>query len=567
MLEYINPELIYLNFSNKWFAVDPENIQIDDFRFPNIQDGSFATFLIKSKNGNKGIALLPSKIVKKMNDGKLLNGSLVFDSSQFSPVTERIFERYLNKISRQRAIYLESSCPNTPLCIAFRKEREKIMRHFNGFKNFKYAVSVSRFGPKTINAFVRLIKYERDGYEASAILKSTLKKDSDNILFEYLVGQYINKQCLVFPCFVETYEWYQYNEKDDWNEMNFGGNLDKEILKSLVNGNVALQKYITSLGNNICFDNKKELSSKRECTEIESLLKLGCSKSKYLSVLTQHIKFGTNIEKMLYVQDFAETDLLNVLYQIYMPLATLSDTFTHYDLHPGNLLIYEPEPDKYIDYKYIMNDESVVMFKSRYMAKIIDYGRCFFDDKSNKEISGSSKSIYETICKNIQECNGGGFPLTYCGEEQGYSNFDTSKYGLGYYINSAVPNITHDLKLLYRVKKELKDKLPFISIDPLLQTIFDRLEYGDEVKLEAEQLRTGKPIYEHGSNEKLSTGVLIDDIPDKINTVIDAHDALKTQILRNKDSNDAVYETMTSLGELTIYESGQPMEFKPNLVN
>ena len=24
---------------------------------------------------------------------------------------------------------------------------------------------------------------------------------------------------------------------------------------------------------------------------------------------------------------------------------------THYDLHPGNLLIYEPEPDKYIDYK------------------------------------------------------------------------------------------------------------------------------------------------------------------------------------------------------------------------
>ena len=43
---------------NKWFAVDPETIQINDFRFPNISDGSFATFLIKSKNGNKGIALL-----------------------------------------------------------------------------------------------------------------------------------------------------------------------------------------------------------------------------------------------------------------------------------------------------------------------------------------------------------------------------------------------------------------------------------------------------------------------------------------------------------------------------
>ena len=67
------------------------------------------------------------------------------------------------------------------------------MKHFNGFKDFKYASSVMSIGPKSKNGFARLIKYERDGYEGSAVLKSTYKEDSDNLLFEYLVGQYINK--------------------------------------------------------------------------------------------------------------------------------------------------------------------------------------------------------------------------------------------------------------------------------------------------------------------------------------------------------------------------------------
>ena len=569
MLEYINPELIYLNFSNKWFAVDPEAIYFDEFTFPNIPDDCFGTFLIKDRNGNKGISVVSSKIIKEINARKLLNDSNEFSpkhqySKSFERYEKKMMKRYTENISKGRTGFLKSVCPDAPLCISFGKQKEKIMKHFNGFKDFKYAVSVTGIGRKTINGFVKLIKYERDGYKASAILKSANKKDSDNLLFEYLVGQYINKQCLLFSCFVETYAWYQYKTEEDWLNMKSNRfNLDKEVLNSLVIGKVALENYISSPNGNICFENKKEPSSERECIEIELILKLACAKSKQISLLTQHIQNGANIEIMLSQENFCSHDLLNVLYQIYMPLATLSDTFTHYDLKSDNLLVYEPDTEKYIDYKYVMNDESVVMFKCRYMAKIIDYGRCFFDDKSNKEISSSSKSIYETICKNIQECNGDGFPLTYCGEERGFSNFDISKYGLDYYINSAVPNITHDLKLLYTVKKELKDVLPHISLDPLLQTIFDRLEYGDEVKLEAEQLRTGKLKYEHGSEEKSTTGVLIDGIPDKINNVIDAHNALKTQILKNKEANDALYETMTSLGELTIYESEKPMEFKP----
>ena len=349
---------------------------------------------------------------------------------------------------------------------------------------------------------------------------------------------------------------------------------DQRLKYSLVDGKNALQSYIDEIvlqGGNTCFEDKKDVfSDQRNCTETESFLKLACAKSNYLCVLTQHIKNTKSLNVMIASSkdvDFPYYDLINVLYQIYMPLATLSETFTHYDFHLGNTLIYEPVIGKYIDYKYKLKDGTSVRFKCRYMVKIIDYGRCFFNDDSNKEISGSSKSIYESICKNIKECNAGGkegIPISYCGEDQGFSNFDTGEYGIGYSINSGVRNITHDLLLLYRVKKLLK--LPSLSHkpkNPLLETIFDRSEYGNEILLEEEELATGEEKYEFGSVEKPTTGVLIDDIPDRINNVIDAHNALKTQILKNKQDNDDYHESMSSLGRLKIYESGKPMKFKP----
>ena len=566
----LNPNLIYLNFGGKWVSKPEYLIQINRFKFQNIPSGSFATCSIKDKNGNKGIALLSHKTVKKINNKTLLSKY----SSGFSPEAEQkaseILKRYIQRfktysgnISQHRAIFLNSICSDSGVCIAFGKQAKRISKHFNGFVNFEYVISVDQIGPTTINGFVKEITYEHFGYKANAILKSSNKKDSDNLLFEYLVGQYINKQCMVFPCFIETYGWYQYNTSTDRKNMKFNKVLDKNALKSSLEiGQIALQNYIDLIEDNICFENKQHWqTAERECTEIESLLKLACAKSKYLAVLTQHIKDASNIDSMIkYTSDdeFSYNDLLNVLYQVYMPLATLSETFTHYDLNAGNLLIYEPVNGKYIDYKYVLINGDIVEFKCRYIAKIIDYGRCFFKDNSNKEISGSSKSIYESICKNIKECNAGGkkgAPVTYCGEDQGFSCFDEN--GIGYSINSTVRNTTHDLILLYRIKKQVKDSPVSLArfSNPLLQTIFDKSEYGREKLLP-------KKEYEYGSVELYDTSPILDDgMPEKINNVIDAHIALKKQVLENKLDNDLYHATMTSLGSLTIYESGRAMEF------
>ena len=200
----------------------------------------------------------------------------------------------------------------------------------------------------------------------------------------------------------------------------------------------------------------------------------------------------------------------------------------------------------------ILDDGTIVEFKSRYIAKIIDYGRCFFNDESNKEITGSSKSIYESICNNIPECTGKRFPIKYCGEDQGFSNFDESADGLGHYISSSVRNISHDLLLLYRVKELLN----YLSDHPeQLQPIFDNFEYGNE---RADEV--------YGSVEKYDISPLThEELPEQINNVLDAHNALKTQIIKYKNENDLYHQKYTSLGTLTIFQSGESMQFTPKI--
>ena len=573
----LNINFILINFLDEWISVDPSSMQIDNFKFPNIEDYNFAVCLIEDKNGNKGIALLSGKIVKKINDGSLWSNNpsniLTFrmnehDIAKFPPKTEIIFKNYAENISKHRATFLSSICSDSGVCIALGKQTKRISKHFKGFVNFEYVISPVKIIGRGANGFIKSITYERDGYTANAILKSSNSPYSNNLLFEYIVGQYINKKCLVFPCFIETYGWYQYKTYEDWSYMKNTQEVSaKELKDSLEIGEVALKKYINSgKWQKICYEDKTQKDSKiKDCTELDYLLKVACAKSQYLSILIQSINNTKNIHSMITLPsedadfNFPSKDLLNVLYQIYMPLATLSETFTHYDLHSWNVLIYEPVSGKYIDYKYVLDDGSIVEFKCRYIAKIIDYGTAFFKDDSNTEISGSSKSIYETICKNIPECNDG--PGDYCGKDKGFATFGDKNFVSEYSVDSCVRNRTHDLLLLYRIKKELKrpswsDKVS----NPFLQNIFDNLEYGNEVSLEADKLETGVSAYEFGSVEKLSDDIF----PERINNVIDAHNALKRAVSQCKIQNDLDHQALTSFGSLTIYQSGRPMKFIQN---
>lgn len=405
---------------------------------------------------------------------------------------------------RRRGVFLKTICSDSGACIAFGSQIQKINSFFNNFSNFELASSpIKTIGSVSANGFVKEIKYIREGYEAYAVLKSSAKKTGDNLMYEYEVGKYINKQNRLFPCFLETYGMFLYNDEHSWNE--------SKTTKNISNKN---------LGYSLSRLNKIDYSS-------------GCLKSKYIAILIQHIKNAKSFSKLnkeilnlsspdKIVSGFNQ-EIVCVLYQIYMPLASLSKHFTHYDLHQENVLLYEPHKNAYITYRYHFSERVIHTFKSRYIAKIIDYGRSFYDDGDN-----NSLKTYNTIC-GTTECEPD------CGVESGLVILGPEQYpGSFHYISSQKRNISHDLRLATTIR--------FPRQRTYLQNVVDKVEYTRQ----------------YGTKEILSK-----EFPYKINNVIDMWSAL-TKIINTpeyKTANDEYFNTLNHVGVFDIYYDGRPMKF------
>lgn len=119
-----------------------------------------------------------------------------------------------------------------------------------------------------------------------------------------------------------------------------------------------------------------------------------CKDSKHIALLIQHINSAHSLHDMTNYSRFNNNELVYTLFQIYMTLSCVAEKYTHFDLHTNNILIYEPVKNKYIEYHYHTKDGEV-SFKSKYITKIIDYGRCFFRDNHTK--TGSSKNNGENM--------------------------------------------------------------------------------------------------------------------------------------------------------------------------
>ena len=402
--------------------------------------------------------------------------------------------------------FLKSVCSDSGVCIAFGTESNNIKKFFDNFITFQYVVPpIMRIGNVSNNGFINQISYEREGYKAYTILKSSLNKVSDNLLYEYLVGQYINKMTVIFPCFLETYGIYKYNTEQDF----------------------AYVKDNTNITNNIFKDNLTYLSN--------PTIAQGCKDAQYLAILIQHLSNAKTMFQVMKdpLEIYFKYDLLNVLYQIYFPLSVMGSNFTHYDLHANNILLYEPVKNKYIQYYYHPKDEeqyTVTSFKCRYIVKIIDYGRAYFKDETT-----DSMKIYNEVC-NTPECGGSA-----CGVDNGFKLLLPEQFpGSWYYVSSQKPNISHDMRLLDTIKYSNYPLYP--EVTELLKDLNYETQFG--------------------------TKEITDYTPDVINNVHDVLDALDQIINMDKwiKQNDFLYSKLSfeKLGDLHIYEDGRPMNFIPN---
>ena len=79
------------------------------------------------------------------------------------------------------------------------------------------------------------------------------------------------------------------------------------------------------------------------------------------------------------------------------PLSKLKDEYTHYDLHPENMLLHRLDENGFIMMQYIdsNNNNEIIQFKTSYVCKIVDYRKSFF--APNKLETENPNSIYENV--------------------------------------------------------------------------------------------------------------------------------------------------------------------------
>jgi hypothetical protein len=464
-------------------------------------------FTLKNKKHKKNIKHNKNKKHKK-TEKKNISRKKRGGDENLEEQANKIKTFMITNKDKIKALFLKTICSNSGFCTAFGLEGENIKKFFNYFITGEYVIPpILRVGQPSVNGFVNLITYEREGYKASTLLKSTMNITSDNLFYEYSVGQYINKCNKIYPCFLETYGLFKYNTEEDWNYVKNNNKIETNIL----------QNSLTNLGSP---------------TVIES-----CKNAKYLALLIQYINNAKTFYEMMKdnTNNNFKYDLLYILYQIYMPLSSIADNFTHYDLHINNVLIYEPIKDKYIQYYYHSDDAEmypVIEFKSRYVAKIIDYGRAYFYDETT-----DSMKIYNEVCAT-QECGGSA-----CGVDYGYKRLLPERYaGSMHYISSQKKNISSDLRLLHIIKK---------SNYPLLLELKEMLK---DVNFENKET-------EYGTKEKA------DFDEEKINNVHDAYEGLSylIRLEKLKKLNDEQYSNLEKIGDLHVYEDGRPMEFYKNI--
>jgi hypothetical protein len=177
-----------------------------------------------------------------------------------------------------------------------------------------------------------------------------------------------------------------------------------------------------------------------------------------------------------------------------------------------------------------MKNNVIVSFKSYYVSKIIDYGRCFFKDETNSDIDGYSLKIHQQLGR-INACE----PDS--GIEVGYwllqDNRNTSDY---HYLELITKNQSQDLRLLHYYYNHL-------SLINKPQLVLDTA---------------------YGKKESKATG-----LPNNINNVTDACKYLQDVLVSDdfKKINNDVYSNASKFGDLHIFMDETPIYFVEANVN
>jgi hypothetical protein len=337
------------------------------------------------------------------------------------------------------------------LDILFLSDPTELYQHTETFRNLNnYSRRVQQIGDISGNGFIRKLSYTSEGNNYSIILKSNLDSNSDNLVYEYLVGLCINEFSKFFPCFAKSYMVGLYNNPSS-----------RQLFENISNIQTIpnnLNSYIRSL----------------DTQDLNQIVKRGCNYNEYICIFTQYVPIEMVLINFL---DSIQNTHHNKLYELaiilhitYSLLSSLADYFTHYDLHTSNIALVKIPNNQFVNIRLHLPDGvTIVSYKSIYIPVIIDYGHIFANCKNINQLLNSSDEIIKTSCEHDnsnpsvaeRQC------VNRCGDATGYNwnpiynratrtfNPQTPVY---YFIDPTKKNITHDVKLLNLIRNNLSNR-------------------------------------------------------------------------------------------------------------
>jgi len=207
------------------------------------------------------------------------------------------------------------------------------------------------------NGFIRLMTFIKmasdidgeshgDTVDLPIILKSTKSTKADNLFWEYCAGRTVNLMSVAIPIFALTYKCYKYIDDVRYKQMRQMCSVGFNPVQ--LSPPINLTEYITplplrdssvlkacALPKLVCFTSQYIPGAKN----IDSFL------SPFLTEVDGNMQFDVATETKLGLL----TQLIGILQLTYLGLALFGDNFTHYDLHLGNILLWEVPDNKYIE--------------------------------------------------------------------------------------------------------------------------------------------------------------------------------------------------------------------------
>lgn len=456
-------------------------------------------------------------------------------------------QEFAKKSIRQNK-FLQKLCMDSGYCMAFGREKERIRTFFEDM-NFKYlSGDAVRIGADSANGVVHMLKYMKDDYSTYAIMKSSKSDKSDSLFYEYIVGKYfINNYVSKYPCFMETYDLYEYNNYTDSTKTLLSGKNIKKFNSAFFQSSTHVSKTdVNQLLNGLQDEIEKTCDTEYgvKYAVLIEYLKDPITFEDYLTNV-QSIKNKTYLREML-----------NILIQVYIPLGNLMRSFTHNDLHSNNVLLYKVPDDKYVEMQYYVAGKKFVI-QTQYIAKMIDYGRCYFEPDKKMEFykkrsdyeSGSGEKyilrskdfvgILEDVTSklNVGDCNGFGV-------------FDDNISNWNNYVSAGIGNISQDIRFISTVYQAIFFNRKILlrmnpDLDPLMSRFYSLLT---KVKY-TERSNGGSPVE-------------MEDCPQaQVCNVEMLRDSLMTFYLENNVGEHFAYDASSRLGVMSIYDDGRDMLF------